>query len=91
MIQATLTSKGQLTIPKEVRERFDLQPGDRLLFEIAGGAIRLRIVKRRSVDELYESLPGAALSYPGREAERIAARRYLENEAWSESETTETM
>jgi hypothetical protein len=24
---------------------------------------------------------------PGREAERIAARRYLENEAWSESET----
>jgi antitoxin PrlF len=32
MSTATLTSKGQLTVPKEVRERLDLKPGDRVEF-----------------------------------------------------------
>jgi len=32
MSKATLTSKGQLTVPKEVRDRLDLKPGDRVEF-----------------------------------------------------------
>ena len=32
MSYATITSKGQTTIPKEIREQFSLQPGDRILF-----------------------------------------------------------
>ena len=31
-MEATLSSKGQATIPKAVRERLHLQPGDRLKF-----------------------------------------------------------
>ncbi|MFN0315296.1 MAG: AbrB/MazE/SpoVT family DNA-binding domain-containing protein [Burkholderiales bacterium] len=27
-----MTSKGQTTIPREIRERFNLQPGDKILF-----------------------------------------------------------
>jgi antitoxin PrlF len=32
MLRSTLTSKGQVTIPKEVREQMGLKPGDRIDF-----------------------------------------------------------
>lgn len=31
---ATLTSKGQTTIPKAIREKLNLRPGDRILFAL---------------------------------------------------------
>jgi AbrB family looped-hinge helix DNA binding protein len=33
---STLTSKGQTTVPKEVREALDLDAGDKLTWEIRG-------------------------------------------------------
>lgn len=35
MAIATMTSKGQVTIPKAIRERLGLRAGDRLDFEVA--------------------------------------------------------
>ena len=47
---ATLTSKGQVTIPKDVRDRLRLRSGDRLEFTVEDdGTVRVR---RRSVDVL---------------------------------------
>lgn len=34
MSVATMTSKGQITMPKAVREQFKLQPGDRVEFMV---------------------------------------------------------
>jgi len=43
MPQATLTSKGQVTIPKEVREHLRLSTGDKLEFTLEQGrAVRIR-------------------------------------------------
>ena len=34
MARATMTSKGQITVPKEIREHLGLEPGDRISFQI---------------------------------------------------------
>lgn len=47
----TITSKGQVTIPKDVREEMHLHPGDRVTFRIEeGGAVRLVPVARPVTD-----------------------------------------
>jgi len=74
MNKATLTSKGQITIPREVREQLGLNVGDKLLFEVEEDTIRLRVLKSRPLGELKGSLP-AEHPYPGKEGEREAVRR----------------
>ena len=34
MAESTVTSKGQITIPKAVRERLQLEPGDKVYFNV---------------------------------------------------------
>lgn len=42
MPTSTLTTRGQTTIPKPIRDALDLQPGDRLEFTLRGDEIVLR-------------------------------------------------
>ena len=46
--QATITSKGQITVPREVRRVLGVRPGDRLLFESDATAVRVRPVRTKS-------------------------------------------
>jgi antitoxin PrlF len=49
---ATLTSKGQTTIPKEIRDSLGIKPGDRMTFTLMpDGTVVIR-VKRKSVMDL---------------------------------------
>ena len=41
MATSTLTSKGQTTVPKEVREALDLEAGDKLWWDIRGGKVEV--------------------------------------------------
>jgi len=41
-ISATITSKGQITIPVEVRKALGLQAGDRVMFRLADGHAVIR-------------------------------------------------
>lgn len=36
-----MTSKGQVTIPIEIREQLGLEPGDDLVFTVEGSAVRV--------------------------------------------------
>ncbi|MBS3809479.1 MAG: type II toxin-antitoxin system PrlF family antitoxin [Desulfobacterales bacterium] len=56
MNSATVTSKGQVTIPKSVRQALGLYPGDRIEFLIhENGEITLQPIKKRA-DEVYGML-----------------------------------
>ena len=52
MPTATVTSKGQITIPIEVREEMGLEPGSRVDFVAVGRGEYRVTVKSRSVSEL---------------------------------------
>ena len=51
--QAKITSKGQVTIPHEVRQRLGVRAGDRLLFEEDRGGVRVTAVREKSPFEKY--------------------------------------
>jgi AbrB family looped-hinge helix DNA binding protein len=50
--EATLTSKGQTTIPKEIRDSLSMKTGDRMTFTLMPDATVVMRVKSRSVTEL---------------------------------------
>lgn len=52
MSLATLTSKGQVTIPIDVREALDLQPQDKLNFTVLPDGTVIVRAKKRSVRDL---------------------------------------
>jgi len=54
--ESTLTSKGQTTVPKAIRETLRLKPGDRITFTpMPDGTVLMR-VKNKSVMSLAGSL-----------------------------------
>jgi antitoxin PrlF len=56
MPTATITSKGQITLPREVRDHLHVREGDRVEFEIdRDGEVRVRPVTG-SVEELFGML-----------------------------------
>ena len=51
MATARITSKGQITIPKQVREQLGVEPGDALDFHFEDGRLEVRPVRRRRLNE----------------------------------------
>jgi AbrB family looped-hinge helix DNA binding protein len=53
---ATLTSKGQTTIPKEIRDGLGMKPGDRMTFTLMSDATVVMRVKNKSISDLAGAL-----------------------------------
>lgn len=49
MSDSTLTSKGQTTIPKDIRDSLGLQPGQRMTFTLMPDGTVLMRVKNKSI------------------------------------------
>ena len=48
-----ITSKGQVTIPKEIRDRFGLRPGTDVAFSVENGQILLHKAETEDVIERW--------------------------------------
>ncbi|MGV2100612.1 MULTISPECIES: AbrB/MazE/SpoVT family DNA-binding domain-containing protein [unclassified Rhizobium] len=57
--EATISAKGQVTIPKEMREALDLRPGDQLIYSVVDGEV---IITPKNVD--FKDLAGLLGSPP---------------------------
>jgi AbrB family looped-hinge helix DNA binding protein len=70
--QSKITSKGQITIPVEVRRILGVKAGDRLLFEKDGDGVRIRPVRSESVFAKY-----CGIGNPGIPSGRKGINRWL--------------
>ena len=62
---ATVTSKGQVTVPADIRERLGLKAGDRLDFHLTdSGKLTVVATRRRSILESRDDLPRLTLGRP---------------------------
>jgi len=66
----SVTSKGQVTIPKRVRDALGITPGSKVEFDVTGGGARLKLVKGHDSSRIEEG--AAILNYKG---PRIAVDR----------------
>jgi AbrB family looped-hinge helix DNA binding protein len=57
----TITTKGQVTIPKPVRDRLGVKPGDEVTFELAeDGRVVIAKAKGKAKPSRFEALRGHA-------------------------------
>jgi AbrB family looped-hinge helix DNA binding protein len=68
MMTTTLTSKGQITIPKAVRDALHLACGDRVEFHVQNDSEALVRAVNTSVDQMF-----GRLRRPGQKAMSVAA------------------
>ncbi len=77
MVKARVTSKGQITVPKAVRDRLGIRPGDELLFDIHGNRVEVIPRRRQSVAELTGLFPAKRAPKDERARSWTAETRWL--------------
>ncbi|MGA9979164.1 MAG: AbrB/MazE/SpoVT family DNA-binding domain-containing protein [Candidatus Sulfotelmatobacter sp.] len=65
--QARITSKGQITVPHEIRRLLGVKAGDRLIFESDGKRTQVRLVRSSSPFKKYRGI-GNGRAASGRKA-----------------------
>ncbi len=58
MAEAAVTSKGQITIPAEIRKQMNLGPQDKVVFTLLPNGTTIMRTKSRSVTSLAGTLKG---------------------------------
>jgi len=60
--QARITSKGQVTVPHEIRRALGVRPGDKLFFEKDGAEFRVKPVRTKSPFAKYRGIGNRGMS-----------------------------
>jgi antitoxin PrlF len=70
--ESKITSKGQITVPIEVRRILGVSTGDKLIFESDASGVRIRPLRRRNLLKKYRGV-----GTPGIGRGRKAINRWL--------------
>lgn len=70
MTIAKMTSKGQITVPKAVRERLGLEPGDELEFVDEGEQL---VIRRHDEDSRFARYRGILAHLKGQDPDELVA------------------
>ena len=74
---ARITSKGQITVPRDIRHTLGVRAGDRLLFESDSRGVRIRPLRAKSPFEKYRGIGNPGIP-SGRKAVRHWVRQLRE-------------
>jgi antitoxin PrlF len=70
--QARITSKGQITLPRDIRRLLGVESGDSLIFQADEAGVRVRPLRTGSPFEKYRGIGN-----PGIPSGRKAIRRWM--------------
>ena len=79
---ATMTSKGQTTIPKEIRDHLKLKPGDQISYTVENGRVVMQ-AKNLHPSELQNILPRPKRPLSTKEMDEGITRALSEKDARS--------
>lgn len=76
MVRAKITSKGQVTLPAEIRRRYGLEAGDEIAFRVDASGLRILPLKKRRLSQFRGLFP-ATKRFVSRDAIRRDVGRKL--------------
>lgn len=75
LVRARISSKGQVTLPVELRRNLELRPGDQVMFQLEDSSARLLPLRRRRLTE-FSGILRTTRPYKGlKEMRRELARK----------------
>lgn len=81
METSVLTSKGQLLIPKRLREKYGIKPGVKVIFEETPGGVLVKPMNEHYIDEIIERVsqyfPGKQEYETWKNEEKVLEDRFL--------------
>lgn len=77
-----LTSKGQVTIPEEIRSNLHLHPGDQLEWRLMGGGVLEVRRVGSSLDDLVGCLGAPARTVTDEQMSEAIRQRFRAGDAW---------
>jgi AbrB family looped-hinge helix DNA binding protein len=72
---SSVSPKGQVTIPAEIRLLLGVRPRDRVAFEVSDGQVFIRPA-RRSLESLYRSIPALKRPLSDKEMTQLAQEEH---------------
>lgn len=85
MSRAKITFKGQVTIPKEVRNALGIEEGDSVIFMVEKDRAILKPLKKKSLRDFYGILPAThpfrGIESVRKEVHRNISKHLLEKES----------